>query len=110
MITLEMPYGWNVVWARSGVSGPFPFYYVGVVLVCAYLVFDAMINAENLRTKKGAKTLLITLLIALPIGFLNVGSSRMIYLASTGNVWDARFWAVGLVYAVERYGLFNFDS
>ena len=35
---VEMPYGWNVVWARSGVSVAFSIYYVSVVLVCAYLV------------------------------------------------------------------------
>lgn len=104
---VEMPYGWNVVWARSGVSVAFSIYYVSVVLVCAYLVFDAMITAENLRKKKGAKTLLITLLIALPIGFLNVSvlPSLGIYtLPQLGNV-ATLIWAVGLIYAVERYGL-----
>ena len=104
---IERPYGWAVGWSKSVVSLAFSLYYAFFVLLCAYLSLDILRNSNDLRKKKGAYISCVTMLIALPLGFLTdtvLPALETYTLPPMGNVM-ALVWAGGLAYVVERYGI-----
>lgn len=104
---IRQPYGWGVVWSRSGLPLIFSVYYLLFVAACIYLALDFGRKNRNLREKRQARLLSITPTVALVLGsatdiiFPVLGINAVPNLA----VLIILIWGGAIVYAITRYGL-----
>jgi len=103
---LRQPYGWSSVWAISPKSIGFSMYYILFVVGCMYFALDFERKTKSAREKKQARIFYVSALASLVLGTMTDVALPMLGIGAIPPLADVfiLIWAVGLVYAVKRYG------
>ena len=100
------PYGYSDLWSKSIWPYLYYAYYLSFILAGYYLCFNFMRKTENIFEKKQAGIILTTGIITLILCTITdvVLPQLKFYIPALASVLVI-IWAVGLVYAITRYGL-----
>ncbi|ACI17143.2 hypothetical protein COPRO5265_0030 [Coprothermobacter proteolyticus DSM 5265] len=103
---VRQPYGWSNVWAISPVSIGFSMYYILFVVGCMYFALDFERKTKSAREKKQARIFYVSALASLVLGTMTDVALPMLGIGAIPPLADVfiLLWAVGLVYAIKRYG------
>jgi len=106
---LRQPYGWSSVWAISPKSIGFSMYYILFIVGCMYVDLNFERKSNSVREKKQARVFYVSALFSLILGTMTDVALPMLGIGAVPPLADVfiLLWAVGLVYAVERYGFMS---
>jgi len=103
---VTVPYGRTIVWSQSIWKYAYFTYYNLFILIGLYLCFDFMRKTDKVSEKKQAKIIFVTCIITLVVGSIaNVILPELkIYILPNIASILVLIWAIGLVYAITKYG------
>lgn len=105
---IRQPYGWSYVWSRSLWAYLFCAYYLGAMTVTALLFFAYSRRTGNPLEKAQMRILVVTILVAVPLGTLSNVIQQMAGIHALPPLADTvsgLIWSLGMVYAIVRYRL-----